>query len=267
MTDCTRCGRLTLGEAYLTCETCLDLLAQSLGDVRWLDAELEVTITRQRGIPTEGASASAETGLPWHDKASKAKRALRNTLSTWVRLCDKEGVRNSDPRTGLPADTLPAMASWLTWRIDGLALHEAGDQAVSEIARDVEACRRLIDRRPDHWYAGPCNECGADLYAVAKTGMVTCECGLTYDVGARRDWLLAEAEDRLADANTIARAVSWLGAQPLSPSRVRKWAERGRIVAKGHDGRSPLYRVGDAIDLLADDTARSGGEGVGVVSH
>lgn len=262
MTNECRCGRPTRDKAFV-CDSCADSLTRSLGDIPWLAEELETTITKQRGIPTEGGSSSSETALPWHEKAADARRNLHGLLATWCRFCDEEDVRNSSPMTGLPVDELEAMSRWLLWRVDGLTFHDIGLEAVDEITNAVAECERLIDRRPDRWYAGPCVNnsevavCGADLYAKRTTGDVRCRsCGAVYDVAERRAWLLAEAEDRLADATTVARAVSWLGAEALTPSRIWKWAERGRILAKGHDGRRPLYRIGDAIDLLADDTRK-----------
>jgi hypothetical protein len=259
MNEC-RCGRPTRDAAYV-CDGCADKLARALGEVPWLSDELETTITRQRALPTEGGSRSTETPLPWHEAAADARRTLHGLLGTWVRFCDEEHVRHSSPRLGLPADRLPDMSRWLLWRVDGLALRDIGLEAVDEITDAVAGCHRLIDRRPDRWYAGPCvtEGCGADLYAQRREGAVRCRsCGEVYDVATRRTWLLGEAEDRLAPAHDIARAVSWLGAQPLTADRVRKWAERGRIVAHGHDGTRPLYRIGDAIDLLAADTKRVG---------
>jgi hypothetical protein len=275
-----RCGKPTRDDAYV-CDTCADSLAKTLGDVAWLADELEVTITKQRGIPASGgggatadcsctpddidASRCKHGALPWHDAASGARTHLHALLVSWVRLCHEEGVRHQSPDDDLPDDDLVALARWLLWRVDGLMLHPAGPDAADEIADAYAACERLIDRRPDRWYAGPCvvedergKECGTDLYARSTRGDVECRtCGATYDVATRRAWLLAAAEDRLANATEVARAVSWLGAEPLTPARVWKWAERGRIVAKGHDGRAPLYRIGDAIDLLADDTRRT----------
>lgn len=268
-----RCGKPTRDAAYL-CDDCADQLAHALGDVPWLDEELETTITRQRAIPNEGkASASATCscddnedncphgGLPWHEQASDIRRTLHGLLATWCRFCDEEAIRHSSPASGLPADEMQAMSRWLLWRIDGLTLHDIGPEAHDEITDAVAAARHIIDRRPDRWYAGPCTNavaevvCGADLYAKRTTGDVTCrQCAAVYDVAERRAWLLAEAEDRLADATAVARAVSWLGADALTPARIRKWAERGRIAVKGHQGKRPLYRIGDAIDLLAADT-------------
>lgn len=254
-----RCGKPTRDHVY-ACDTCADLLARALGDVPWLDEQLDTTITRQHAIPTEAGPRTFDKPLPWHDAAADARRTLHGLLVSWVRFCDEEHVRHSSPRDGLPADTLAALSGWLLWRVDGLTLRDIGPEAIDEITSAVAACHRIVDRRPDRWYAGPCatDDCAADLYAQRRDGDVRCrDCGATYDVAARRAWLLAEAEDRLAPAAEVARAVSWLGAAPLTASRVRKWAERERILAKGHDGARPLYRIGDAINLLASDTPQA----------
>ena len=45
---------------------------------------------------------------------------------------------------------------------------------------------------------------------------------------------------------------------PVTPELVRKWKYRGRLVSRGHDTPgSPLYRVGDVVDLLDTRTADS----------
>ena len=264
MSNECRCGRPTR-DTLTTCETCSDELARSLAEIPWMADELATTITKQRAIPTEGGPRGGETALLWHEKASDARRHLHSLLVSWVRFCDEEGVAHQSPKDGLPDDTLPALSRWMLWRVDGLARHEIGPDATEEILSAMAECRRVIDRSPDRWYAGPCVQevdnvaCGTDLYARRTKGDVTCrECAAVYDVAERRAWLLAEAEDRLANASDVARAVSWLGARPLTPARVWQWAKRGRIVAKGHDGKAPLYRVGDAIDLLAADTVKAG---------
>lgn len=258
-----RCGKPTR-DTNTVCEHCLDQLARALGEVPWTTEQLEISVTRQKGIDyrtvggSKGGKKPAERPAPANWGASEARTHLHGLLVSWVRLCDADKVRHSSPDDTLPADNLIALSRWLLWRVDGLALHEAGSDAVDEITDAVAQCHRVIDRPADRWFAGPCNEehdgveCGTDLYAKATSGDVKCRsCAAVYDVDSRRAWLLAAAEDRLASAKDLARSVSWLGATPLTADRVRQWASRGRIVAKGHDGASPLYRVGDAIDLMA----------------
>lgn len=256
--DLCRCGRPTRDHAPV-CDTCADNLTQALSELPWLTTELNVTLTGTKGVDyrRSGGTPSSEPRLPIHVAASELLTDIRATLTSWVKFCADEHIRHQSPKLGLPADSIQAMSGWLLWRVDGLAFHDIGPDAVEEITVLVVKGKRLVDRPADKWYAGPCdqNECGADLYARSTVGNVKCaECGATYDIGERRTWLLEAAEDRLATAADLARAVSWLGAAPLTSDRVRKWAERGRILAHGHDGRYPLYRVGDAINLLADTT-------------
>lgn len=255
MSDC-RCGRATRDEAYV-CDGCLDGFSRALGEVPWADAELDLTLTGQRGVDYRrgGGARPSEARLPVNMGASEAQSHLRATLVAWVKFCAEEKVRHQSPHTGLPADNMAAMSRWLMWRVDGLGLLDIGPEAVSEVTLAVERSKRVIDRPADKWYAGPCDateECVGELYATSKSGNIACpECGAGYDVAARREWLLEAAEDRLVNAADLARAVSWLGTVPLTAHRVRQWAVRERIFARGHDGKSPLYRVGDAIDLLA----------------
>src|SRR5689334_20695038 len=106
MNEC-RCGRPTRDAAY-GCDACGDDLARALGDVPWLDEELEVTITRQQGIDYrrsgggKGGKKPAERPLPGNWTASEARTHLKALLVLWTRLCDEEDVRSSDPRNGLP---------------------------------------------------------------------------------------------------------------------------------------------------------------------
>ena len=118
--------------------------------------------------------------------------------------------------------------------------------------RDLE---RVIDRPAPMKYAGPCNICRKDLYVREGAAQVECRpCGMVYDMAQRREWLLEAAEDRLERAAHIARAVTYLGS-PISADRIRVWAMRKRLFPHAIDGMGrPLYRVGDVLDLLAQDT-------------
>lgn len=269
-TQTCSCGK-PVGDTAYVCGACQHTLTRTLAETPWLAGELNTTLTRQKGIDYRalGTSPSAEAAgmVAWH--VSAAADAYRGILASWVRLCLDDRVRSVGGPTRPPADDLPAMSRWLMCRVPGLAAHPAGGDAVQEIVAASRKCVRLIDSAPEKWYAGPCNnpadgaghgtaQCGTDLYARSEHGKVTCTtCDTEYDVAERRAWLLEAAEDRLADATTLARSVSWLGALPLTPHRIHVWANRGRIVAKAHlDGR-PLYRIGDAIDLMAESSTKT----------
>lgn len=106
--------------------------------------------------------------------------------------------------------------------------------------------------------------CRRLLYAQPGQAFIRCrDCDTTWDVAERREYLLHEAEDRAATVETIVRIVTTLGDRDVRMSkisaRVRQWAHRGRIHAVGTrvlDGRArPVYRVGDVLDLLADEAS------------
>jgi len=268
-----RCGQPTRDNTY-GCERCADQLAHALGDIPWLDDQLETSATKQRGIDYrtlgggKGGKKPAERPSPVHWSASDARADLHALLVTWVRLCAEEGVRHRETSDDLPADTTPALSRWLLTRVDGLMLHQAASEAVEQIQAAVRRATRMIDTPAEKWFAGPCNECGAELYADAGSRSVDCQaCGLTYDTAERRDWLRNAARDHNGTAAEIARAVVVWGDGPASEhllsKRISKWHERKLIVARGkveQAGRErTIYRVGDVLDLLerdARDTAR-----------
>jgi hypothetical protein len=184
--------------------------------------------------------------------------AVQNTITTWVRV-----VHDHWPSRPLPIDRVPACCQWLLWYPSLIRCADFGPEILDELTHLELQLRGFVDRPADKWYAGRCDQCERDLYAKTGATTVTCrECDLEYDVEARRAWLLKAAEDYLVNATDLARAVSWLGGEPLTAQRVWQWAKRGRIAVKGHEmtgGRLlPMYRLGDALDLLAAETQKVG---------
>ena len=99
--DC-RCGRPTRNNAY-TCDTCADEMFKALGDVPWLDEELETSTTKVAGIDYrrvgggKGGKKSAERPSPVSWGASDARAHLRAIMVAWVKFCAETDVRNSSP--------------------------------------------------------------------------------------------------------------------------------------------------------------------------
>ncbi|TQS29145.1 hypothetical protein [Microbispora sp. KK1-11] len=148
---------------------------------------------------------------------------------------------------------MPALALWLLRHRGRLLGHHGAAQAVDELGDAVRQARRAIDLPPGMWYAGPCgvSGCDADLYARHGARTIRCRtCGATHDASAREAWLMQQVADRLGTATEIARALH--GFRPdLTPSMIRGYAHRGRLLGHGADelGR-PLYRVGDVLTLM-----------------
>lgn len=168
-----------------------------------------------------------------------------------------------------PADTLEAMSQWLLGQMEWIRHQPDAAEAVREIGQTVHRIGVVIDSAQERVYAGPCQSeqsaegdlgercCLGEMYANKGASAVTCpNCRYSHDFATRRRWLLEQVEDQLVNAAWMASALTSLDT-PVTAERIRKWAERGRIEAKGVDihGR-PTYRVGDCLDLLADDAAR-----------
>jgi hypothetical protein len=261
VTATCKCGRPTRDDAY-TCEDCLDRLSKALGDMTWVDTELAITIGKERGLPTEGGPAGSEKSLPFHVAAAQVRDNLRNTLVGWVRVCVEEAVRSSDPRDGLPADTLTAMSRWLLWRVDGLAFNEAGGEAVDEITYAVEQAVKAIDLAPERQYVGPC-ACGRDLYRKPGAPMVKCRaCEAEYDAEAVTDALRGQVMGRLVTAREGALLLSQFDLT-TKQGTIDTWRERKRLVSHGHDEkRRRLYLFDDLLLLAAKSEKHPTGDSV-----
>jgi hypothetical protein len=258
--ECKRCRRPTRDAAYF-CDDCGDDLARELGDVPWLTEQLDISITRQQS-PQANGSASAETGLPWHETASRAQRAMHSTLAKWVRHCDTHRIRHQASTNNLPADNMPAMSRWLLWRVDGLALNEQGPDAVDAIVKATNEARRIILWKPKRrLYLAICEdrtegvECRGDVYADEDADHGNCEvCGKMHEVAKRRIDLNKRLDDHLCTAADIARMAVFLGLQAKRDTvrnRVNAWHSRGRILphAEAANG-DPMFRYGEVKGML-----------------
>lgn len=270
MTNTCTCGTPTRDNAYV-CENCLTLLANALGDVKWLEEQLEISITRQKGAGMTGGPNSGESALPWNEWASRAERQLRNALGGWVRVCEDSGVRNAGARNDLPADNLSSMATWMLWRVDGLAWHDFGTEVVHDITRAAsEAFRCVTWKSEARKYLGSCDEphpddetlpCPGDVYAETDAEFGACDyCATPYPVQQRRDDMRKVLDDRLFTAAEIAGLSVHLGLdlpREVVRKRLNQWSRRDQIAVKGHTPEGdPTYRFGDVEVLLHKENKR-----------
>jgi hypothetical protein len=267
-TLCSACDRPVGDNAYL-CQTCTGDLEKLLGDIPNLVGDLVVTYTRQsRTTDRSSGSKSAETSVPWSDRASKALDRLMNALTGWVRLIIEEraGVTLIEPH-----DDALSVSRWLLWHVGWLRHHTAAAEALNDFERAVAEINDVMDLRAERWYAGTCRAeyvavdeaggehdacCAVELYVKPKDTVKLCRnCGTKHDIEARRKWLLAKAEDQLAHMELIGRALASMG-EAVTPSQIRGYAFRGRIVAHGLDRKGrELYRVGDVVQVVRENAA------------
>lgn len=240
---CMGCGR-PVGDGW-TCQRCADRLSVALGDIPALWEQLDIVLTRQsRYSDPEGRGG--EKAVPFNIKASELGTALRGLLNTWCRLIAEE--RGKD----LPEDHPAAVARWLLGQVTWLRHHRAGGEAVDEITSAVNAVRRIVDRPAERIYAGPCADCGGDMYGKPDAASVECRpCGLEYDVAGRVAWMKSQVYGRLVTAKEGAVLLSRFGL-PVQQKTIDKWFERKRLSEHGHDpvGKR-LYLFDDLVTLAA----------------
>lgn len=254
-----RCGRPTRDEAYV-CDQCAHDLNAALGDVPWLEEELQTTITRTKGVDyrTKGTTRSSERPSPVVWSASEASTHLKAVLVSWVLFCADEGVRNQSPHQAIPEDNLTAISRWLMWRVDGLTLLDIGPEAVDEITEAVKVCHRLIDSPAAKQYLGTCDECETGrLYARPGAALARCNlCGTTIDAERLRAKLLDDLDDRLCTAAEIARLSTYLGLK-ADREQVRKkinqWSSRGMLHESASVTEEATFRFGAVYAMLVKD--------------
>lgn len=230
--SCAACGAQTTTATAYICHDCTAELATLLDELPKLMHELTLTLTGQQRFEQQASSSkSSEQALPFNIAASYALAELHTQIRRLIERCHAAHVHDSA----------------------SIAAHEWAAETLHNLRRASAHATRVIDRPADRTFAGPCDECGRDLYAKPDATTVDCTtCGLTYDVRARREWLLRVIDDQLATATEIARALTSLDL-PVTSERIWQWRHRDRIEQRGTDRRGrPMYRVGDVVTLLIE---------------
>lgn len=237
-----------VGDGYV-CQPCASRLERALGDVPALWEELDTVLTRQaRYADPEGRGN--DPALMFDTVASELGWVLRNTLSTWCRLIAEERGRV------LPtADNPAAVALWLLSHVEWLRHHRAGAEAVEEITSAVKAVRKAVDRPVERIYAGPCADCGGDMYGKPDAVTVACRpCGLEYDVAEMLAWMRSKVYGRLVTAKEGAMLLSRFGLE-TAQGTIDKWHFRKRLASPSHDAEGRrLYLFDDLVTLAAQRT-------------
>lgn len=263
MAACACCAA-SVGDAFL-CTACTRTLAADLTEIADLLVELEITRTRQDRIGSDDPIRrhTVDGVLPWKEAAAEAHWLLATTTLCWCRMVlDRIGPDQAD-HVGA---TAAQWSGWLARHAHLIRLMPDAGECATEIGVSVDVARRAVDLPPAQVYVGPCDgllppgpsgvggRCTLDLYVRGNADTVTCpDCDTEHNLDRRRTYLLAKAQDHLAPLPTISRALSsWLERQ-VTPSMLRGYVARNRLVSRGLDrqGRA-LYRVGDAVSVVID---------------
>lgn len=280
-TTCDRDGQPVADGAHC-CAACVSQTAANLEFIESTADDLETTLTRQDRVSVgTGGRANAETPLPLNLSASDVGTALRNTLTTWVRLVAEErGVTIADAfevcggggswcthercrrvRLGGEGEiTTGSMAAWLRTRLSWIAHREWGPACFDELSKVAVDLGRAVDSPPPMISLGRCEavDCNGELRAHKEAPWAKCkECGASYDVAKLKDRLLGRANHIQRNAASIARILTALGdkdAEGKPIVRDLKWVsnrvQRDQLLPVGtDDAGNRTYRLGDARRL------------------
>lgn len=263
------CGVPTRDGAYV-CETCLDGLAAIIGSIPAIEAELEAELVGERSKPLGAGSRSSVPPMPYNTKASELLTELRARTVALVRLCHVENVRHQSPDNGYPADTLPAMSTWLLWRTDGLAWVPWAWDTITTYQRLETRINAFLTPRKPKQYLGTCDidfdgtPCGGSIYADHGSNVGKCDradCRQTYAADAQRRTLEERLDSRLCTPAEIATLAVYLNLNTPRDTirkRVHYWARHGRIMAANTTEQEDrrLYRYGEVKALLYREFAK-----------
>jgi hypothetical protein len=299
---CDHCGRPTAGAKL--CDGCCKTLAIALVNVA-ADYDDLLTVETKSTRYTAGGATRGSIGkvqpLPVDGRfvdvngtGTEVRWGVWNSIVTWCRVLMEESSRVAGPlcarpclhitctairRTAWPRNTLRSQVAYFDRQFRFIIRSEWAAEFLDEMLDNERRLRKMIDRPADCWYAGKCSigtdedHCTAELYALAGSATVTCPaCDYVHDVGARRDFLLAEARAYLVTATEAAQAlISWTdydGTQDKLVDRIRRWRDREQLEVadvtslNGRDRH--LYRLGDVQDLLVATAQRAQAKRVNV---
>lgn len=284
MTSTCDCGKPCDGS--FICPSCSKAMEIALGNISAYWADLDTVKGRQTRYGGSGGGRGGEKPLPVdlrflgaYEDGSRLQDACKNTISTWVRVVmeDKPVIHgpvhpaclhvtcSTARRSRLPADTVASCCLYLLGHADWIRTMVWAPEILDELDNLEAQLRRMVDRPADREYIGNCDECSENLYRKPDSHKAKCRhCLKEYDDAAdRRLAVMGDLNDHYLTAAEIELAFTDIGRTPLTAARVRKWAQRDRLVARGHaivrGKEHPTYLVADVANLLAQDSEQKAG--------
>jgi hypothetical protein len=237
---CDWCGVLT---PETLCRRCMVAIDHQLSRCEWLDAELQINVTRQSqtGSRFREGGRSGEKPLVFDDGASEGAWVLQHTLEPWaVSVRDMILASPADPSTS-------GQARWLRHQIGVVARLDDVADLLGELNAVVGHAFGLIDVRTPRVYLGDCT-CGQAVYGSGEQDEAYCwKCRQVYRTAEWREANAAAGRELLV---TIREASLYLGEVygiQATAQRMRRWVKH--LTPRGVDAEGvAVYRLGDLLD-------------------
>ncbi|WP_232676700.1 hypothetical protein [Nocardioides sp. R-C-SC26] len=260
---CERPGR----DGANVCDHCLDALALILRTVPFIVVQLHQARTGLGGMDysTAGGGKGGKKSQPLVIRPGviAARDELRKVLRHAVLACLQADLTHSSPHVGRPhPGDVPAMADWLTWRVDAMATSPLTEDIPTEVATAVDMALHRLEPEPRLIELGDCplGDCEQGVLTARRGAFwARCRaCGSKVEAAPVRERLLAELDDRRCTAAEIAHLCGYLSSDQVTGTaevirkRINQWAARGEI-SPDVAGR---YRFGAVYTRLLAHTAR-----------
>jgi len=187
--ECRGCLPRYAADGRMLCERCTNVLAEDAQTAADLYAELEQVLAKP-GSPAERTTGTPDHGTELNDRAVAARTLIRHTLASWCLLvADERGIQT-------PADTLPAMAAYLTRHAVWLSAHGAAGDCADELADLAHGApwRTAYPSGARRFPVGPCldAECDGEIVAVLRDTDQLLPSALTCDLHPEHSWTAAQ---------------------------------------------------------------------------
>lgn len=273
--ECGVCTR-PVGDGLRLCTECGTTLIAHLREIPGLLAELDTARSGQARFAGERVGGkSAEVPLPIVDVTRKTEQGVRllgereqdrviNVVTTWARDI-------GETLCVMTPNIFTEVVEWLVARPHELRGHVAAEELHSDILGAVIGLRRVVDRPIDREFLGLCPRDGANLWAEVGESWVRCRtCREQYSVGELLDKAIEAVEDMLCTIPELLRACEAIK-RPVKRRTAYWWAHEGILCRRGWltrsqgghritdhetEGATPVYRVGDALELAQNKETR-----------
>lgn len=277
MKTCPSCGEQA--SDGLLCATETVFLEKDLQQLPGLMRELQITYTRQSQAGSGNGSKSADTVVPFDNRASVVSDSVVNTIGTWIRALN-EGHNDITrvictcvapsgpcdlPEISMVGTTMRSWTIWLLNRIQRIRGHEAVNELVRDIGGAVQKIKSVIDLPEERLFVINCTVCATPVYAVSED-QVDIPCGRCerivaagggaqdgyvpkYDARPNRDKMRALIMDSLVTRHEMTTTIPMLYAVEIREGMFDSWVKRNELPRRGSRAGHGLYSVRTAVEL------------------
>lgn len=240
--NCTGGEHPTNAPGVTLCHTCATELEEDLKAAAFLWGDIQTTCARlDVGTATVGSSGYKEPQPAVNLDALDKAQTLRVVLGGWASHLPQLHPAGDPMRTAL----------WLITQMKEIRRQDWAGDFKQELRAALNDCRYSTDRAAERLSLGPCLDgCPGIMTAIVGARTARCRlCGVTGNVRAMQQWIIAEAWHVTGFLPDVVRWLAKSGHARIDVEKVKKWVQRGTLeaVACDTETRRALFTPADVI--------------------